>query len=77
MSVGDRFLVMRMMFGGHVDRFDYHQAGLNHELLTVYLERVGFLDSKRVESLALFDDSSLLTVNGRLISLNMIATNPH
>jgi predicted SAM-dependent methyltransferase len=29
----ERFMVMRMIFGGHIDKYDYHLVGLNEELL--------------------------------------------
>jgi len=27
----DRFALMRMIFGGRFDRYDYHDVGLNHK----------------------------------------------
>ncbi len=29
LDVNDRFHIMRMMFGGHTDQYDYHVVGLN------------------------------------------------
>lgn len=73
LSKQDRFLVMRMIFGGHVDRYDYHLVGLNDEFLSGYLTTAGFTDIRRVEELGLFDDTSTATLRGVPISLNMIA----
>jgi protein O-GlcNAc transferase len=76
LSAQDRFFVMRMMFGGHVDRYDYHVVGLNEEFLAKFLREAGFVSMRRVEDLGLFDDTSRLRFGGTPISLNMIATKP-
>jgi predicted SAM-dependent methyltransferase len=73
LTVEERFLVMRMMFGGQSDDYDYHLAGLNEEFLTSYLTAAGFTGIRRVENFGLFDDTSLLELKGTPISLNMIA----
>jgi predicted SAM-dependent methyltransferase len=70
----ERFFIMRMMFGGHVDRYDYHVAGLNEEFLTGYLKDAGFNDVRRVDGFGLFHDSSSLEFKGIPISVNLIAT---
>jgi len=73
-SKAHRFAIMRMMFGGQMDEFDYHKIGLNLDLMTDYLRDVGFASVQHVESLGLFDDASERRVDGHLISLNLIAT---
>jgi predicted SAM-dependent methyltransferase len=73
LSGQDRYLVMRMIFGGHVDRYDYHLVGLNQEFLVQYLSNAGFTNIRRVEELGLFDDTSSATLRGVPISLNMTA----
>ena len=73
LSGQDRFMVMRMIFGGHIDRYDYHLIGLNEEFLGEYLTRTGFTSIRRVEELGLFDDTSTATLRGVPISLNMTA----
>jgi predicted SAM-dependent methyltransferase len=70
----ERFLIMRMMFGGHTDAYDYHVAGLNEEFLTGYLEDAGFSDIRRVDGFGLFRDSSATEFKGIPISVNLIAT---
>ena len=72
----ERYLVMRMMFGGHTDPYDYHIAGLNEEFLTGYLQDAGFGEIRRVDGFGLFHDSSALEFNGIPISVNLIATKP-
>lgn len=69
----DRFQVMRMIFGGHVDRFDYHLVGLNDAFMAEYLQLAGFADMTRVSGFGLFDDASGLTVADVPISLNVVA----
>ncbi len=72
----DRWMVMRMMFGGHMDKFDYHLSGLNEEFLTHFLTHAGFVDIQRVQGFGLFDDTSNMLFKGVPISLNLIAKTP-
>lgn len=73
LDLGERYLIMRMMFGGHMDQYDYHVVGLNEEFLTRFLEGVGFVNIDRVDDFGLFDDTSAIVFKGYPISLNMIA----
>ncbi|MBF0544798.1 MAG: methyltransferase domain-containing protein [Candidatus Riflebacteria bacterium] len=75
-SMPERLMVMRMIFGGHMDETDYHSVGLTVDLLTFFLQQAGFVDIKRVESFGLFRDASDLIYLGRRISLNVLATKP-
>ena len=72
----ERFMVMRMMFGGHVDRYDYHTVGLNEEFLRHFLTQAGFVNIRRVEEFGLFEDTSSLQFRGIRISLNLTAEKP-
>jgi predicted SAM-dependent methyltransferase len=74
LSIEDRFLVMRMIFGGHIDKYDYHLVGLNEEFLGHFLRLAGFPHVDRVERFGMFDDTSNILVHGVPISLNVIAT---
>lgn len=76
LSLEERFMVMRMIFGGHVNQFDYHYVGLNEEFLTEFLQATGFASIVRVESLGFFTDTSELEFVGTRISLNMTARRP-
>ena len=76
LSLADRFLVMRMIFGGHVDKTDYHLVGLNEEFLNDLLRVAGFVGMRKVDGFGLFDDSSSLTLKDVPISLNMVCTKP-
>ncbi len=76
LALEDRFMVMRMMFGGHVDKFDYHVVGLNEEFLAAFLHRAGYVGIRRVEGFGLFNDTSSMTFKGTAISLNMTAHKP-
>jgi predicted SAM-dependent methyltransferase len=79
LSGDERFFVMRMIFGGHVDKYDYHVVGLNDEFLAGYLNAAGFENIAIVKGggFGLFDDTSSMLFKGVLISLNMIAEKPH
>lgn len=68
-----KFHVMRMMFGGQIDEFDYHYFGWNESFLTHYLNQAGFKEIKRVESFGIFSDTSDYKPYGFPISLNLIA----
>lgn len=73
LSMPERFCIMRMMFGGHVDAYDFHVAGLNEEFLAYFLHEAGYANIRRVEQFDSFQDTSRLNVKGVVISLNMIA----
>lgn len=76
LNLDERFMVMRMMFGGHIDAFDYHYTGLNEEFLAEFLTVSGFDSIKRVDSLGFFADTSEMEYKGTRISLNMTARKP-
>ncbi len=73
LPIEDRFMVIRMIFGGHIDRHDYHQVGMNFEILQAFLHEAGFVGVRRVEDLGVFDDTSRLLFRGTAISLNVVA----
>lgn len=73
LSLHERFTVMRMIFGGHVDKYDYHLVGLNEQFLKGFLGAAGFVDAKTVARFDLFDDASRLEMRGTPISVNVIA----
>ena len=68
-----KFQMMRMMFGGQEDSFDFHYFGWNQALLYQYLHSAGFSDAERVDSFNLFNDFSNYQPFGFPISLNVIA----
>ena len=76
LSLDERFHVMRMIFGGHVDQYDYHYVGLNEGFLTYFLQNSGYQNIRRVQEFGLFDDTSKLLFRGVPISLNMVAEKP-
>ena len=76
LDVNQRFQVMRMIFGGHVDAHDYHLVGLNQDFLAGYLTAAGFGRMQRVARHGLFTDTSDMVVAGTPISLNLNAYKP-
>jgi predicted SAM-dependent methyltransferase len=68
-----RFHVMRMMFGGQVDEYDFHYIGLTYEFMIEYFRKAGFSRVQRVKSLGFFNDTSDYNPYGVQISLNLIA----
>lgn len=69
----DRFQVMRMMFGGQLDAYDFHYVGLNGEFLSSFLVQAGFKEAYRVPSFGIFQDTSETRFGGVAISVNMVA----
>ena len=67
----DRFHIMRMMFGGHLDDHDVHYSGLTFEILGGIMRKAGFKNLKRVPTFDEFDDASSQYFAGVLISLNI------
>ena len=73
LDAGQRFQVMRMMFGGQMDEHDFHKVGLTEEFAFIYLRQVGFRTMRRVGNFGLFDDTSSGEFLGVPISLNVEA----
>ncbi len=71
-----QFHLMRMIFGGHIDKYDYHYIGLNQTILSHFLHAAGFVDIQKVNNFGLFTDTSHLKFDGVAISLNMTAIKP-
>ena len=68
-----KFHVMRMMFGGQTDDFDFHYFGWNYQFMNEFLHKAGFKKIERVKSFSLFKDTSDFAPYGPPISLNIIA----
>jgi predicted SAM-dependent methyltransferase len=73
LTKSDRFYVMRMIFGGHIDTHDYHFVGLNDEFLRDFLTAAGFSAIKKVDIFEIFQDTSCRKFDNELISLNLVA----
>lgn len=69
----EKFNIMRMMFGGQTNAYDFHRIGYCFDFMADYLRDVGFTSLEHVESLGVFKDTSNLVYQGHLISLNLIA----
>jgi predicted SAM-dependent methyltransferase len=76
LSLEEHFLVMRMMFGGQIDAFDFHKVGLSWRILEDFLRKQGFTAIERVERFGLFKDTSDARFRERLVSLNVSARKP-
>lgn len=75
-SEQDKYMIMRMMFGGQMDAHDFHFVGLNWSFLSTYLTHAGFGEITRVQSLGIFNDTSTQQFAGVPISLNVTARKP-
>ncbi len=69
---------LRMIYGGQIDKYDFHYFGWSYELLKDTVTKVGFKKIEKVKSFGLFDDTSDFAPydNGKEsvpISLNVIA----
>lgn len=76
LTLQDRFDVMKMIFGGHINEYDYHKVGLNFDMLSYLLSEAGFSRIQRVAGFDLFDDTSKAVFAATPISLNVIAVKP-
>lgn len=72
-----RFAVMRMMFGGQINPYDYHKVGFTFEFLSGFLGSAGFVDVCRMTAFDHFEDTSQARFAGVRISLNVAAVKPH
>lgn len=63
--------LMRVFYGGHTDKWDYHYSGFTFELLASLLTEQGFQFVRRVESFGLFDDGTETRCFNTRISLNV------
>lgn len=72
-ATAERFQIMRIIFGGQSDEYDFHHVGFNLAFMFDYLKDVGFSSVEHVESLGLFDDTSEMKVGDVRVSLNLIA----
>ncbi len=74
LSQKDRFHIMRIMFGGQMDLYDFHRVGFTEDFLREFLIGAGFRNPKRVKNFSFFDDSSSLMLGKNMpVSLNMKA----
>lgn len=76
LRVTERFEIMRVIFGGHMDDYDYHLVGFDQSYLEDRLEAAGFVSMLRVGTFNLFQDNSEFEMHGTPISLNMVAERP-
>ncbi|MEQ8707957.1 MAG: methyltransferase domain-containing protein [Rhodospirillales bacterium] len=73
-SADSRLQIMRVMFGGQTDAYDLHKCGFSYDTLCLFLAQAGFREAAQVERFGLFPDSSELKIDGRYLSLNVVAT---
>ncbi len=71
-----RYKIMQMIFGSHLDHYDYHMVGLDFPYLLSLLQTAGFSSIQRVQNFNLFRDTSSMEFLGVPISLNMTAVKP-
>ncbi|MDX2132780.1 MAG: methyltransferase domain-containing protein [Planctomycetota bacterium] len=72
----EQFYVMRMIYGGQTDAFDYHKGGYSFELMGEFMHAAGFRRIQKVDGFNLFPDTSNMTFRGMPISLNMQGVKP-
>ena len=74
LGIEQRFHLMRVIYGGQMNPFDFHKVGYTFEILCQFLGGAGFREARRVPDHGLFQDTSSLRIFGQAISLNVIAT---
>jgi len=73
LHIRKRIEVMRMIFGGQIDEFDFHYFGWDMSIIDHFFKDVGFEKIERVKSFSLFNDTSEYNFHGVPVSLNVIA----
>jgi predicted SAM-dependent methyltransferase len=66
--------LMRMVFGGHIDKNDYHMFLYTRPMIKEILLNAGFDQITFLKKLDIFDDTSSMRYDNTLISLNLSAT---
>ena len=73
-TISEKWLLTKTIYGGQTDSFDYHQVGFDESILRNFLgENVKFCSVERLNSFNLFQDSSEIVMQGRKISLSIAA----
>jgi SAM-dependent methyltransferase len=75
-SMAERFQLMRVIYGGQMDDWDFHKAGFDEETLAYRLTGHRFTAIRRVQSFGLFDDTTTFKMFGMPISLNLECRGP-
>ena len=65
--------IMRVIYGGQLDQYDFHKVGFSWHSLRHVLHRAGFKDITRVQEFGIFDDTSSMRLDNQLISINVEA----
>ena len=73
LDINAKFSVMRIMFGGQSDDYDFHKVGLTWDFLRYFLSVAGFRTLTKVADFGIFDDFSSYKCGGVPISLNVVA----
>ncbi len=68
-----KFHIMKIIFGGQINKYDFHHFGWNHQFINDFLKESGFKNITRVSSLGIFNDTSEYKPYGFSISLNVVA----
>jgi predicted SAM-dependent methyltransferase len=76
LAINEKIAIMRMIFGGHTNKYDVHKVGFDPDILIHYLKAAGINihNIKFVDKFNIFEDASRITINGDLISINVIIT---
>lgn len=72
-DISDRVKLINILFDSHVTGKGYSKMGLNYELITYYLNKVGFEEITTVEGFNFLDDESTWKYKEIPLSLNVTA----
>ena len=64
--------IMKIIFGGQEDDYDFHYFGYTLQILSAFLKETGFKKIEKVKSFSLFNDTSDWAPYGKPVSLNLI-----
>jgi predicted SAM-dependent methyltransferase len=73
-DIQERIKIVKFIFGGHSNKYDYHYLAFDADLLSAALQKTGFRKIWKVDRFNLFNDSSMGHWGGREdLSLNVVA----
>lgn len=77
LNIDQKVHVMRMIYGGQVNAYDFHYFGYNFQILEAILGASGFDKVRKVSEFSLFKDTSTFKPYFNInISLNVICNRP-
>ncbi|MBA4029010.1 MAG: methyltransferase type 11 [Planctomyces sp.] len=76
LTMSMRLHVLKYIYGGQIDGYDYHKFGFNFPVLGQLLHETGFVEITKLPSFGICNDCTEINFYGARISLNVRAKRP-